>query len=246
MAAISRTDVRNFLLELASDEAFAALASHLEPLEASHGLNLFESDRPLDWVYFLDDGIGSLVSVSPEGHRAEIGLFGRDGFSPTSLVMGSDLSPYYCVVQIAGIGHRIATAKFHEIVDDHPDFRHLLLKYVQAHSVQASFTALSNAVHQIDERLARWLLMCHDRIDGDEIALTHEFLSIMLAVRRPSVTTSLHVLEGNNFIRSERGCVIVRNRAALEQFAHDAYGRPEAEYERLLRPLRRESDRWQT
>ena len=80
--------------------------------------------------------------------------------------------------------------------------------------------------------------MIHDRVDGAELALTHEFMSIMLGVRRPSVTTALHALEGYGFIRSERSCVIVRNREALEEFAADGYGAPEAEYERLIGPLR--------
>jgi hypothetical protein len=79
--------------------------------------------------------------------------------------------------------------------------------------------------------------MCDDRVDGSKLELTHEFISLMLAVRRPSVTTALHVLEGNGFIRSERGCIIIRNRQALEDFAKDAYGKPEAEYRRLIGPL---------
>lgn len=103
--------------------------------------------------------------------------------------------------------------------------------------MQTSYTALSNAVHPVDERLARWLLMCHDRVDGDELALTHEFLSLMLAVRRPSVTTALHVLEGNRFITAERGYITIRDRRRLEEFAGDAYGRPEAEYKRLIGPM---------
>jgi CRP-like cAMP-binding protein len=89
----------------------------------------------------------------------------------------------------------------------------------------------------VSERLARWLLMCHDRVQGNEIELTHEFLSLMLAVRRPSITTSLHILEGNGFIKAERGNITIRNRAALEEFAHDAYGKPEMAYRRLMKDL---------
>jgi hypothetical protein len=100
--------------------------------------------------------------------------------------------------------------------------------------VQAAYTALSNAVHQVDERLARWLLMCHDRTATDEISLTHEFLSLMLAVRRPSVTTAIHMLEGNRFISAERGFITIRDREGLEEFAADAYGGPEREYETIL------------
>ena len=100
--------------------------------------------------------------------------------------------------------------------------------------VQMTFSVLANAVHHVEERLARWLLMVHDRSDGDDLALTHAFMGVMLSVRRPSVTTALHVLEGNRFIRAERGYVTIRDRAALELFAGDAYGRPEEEYRRLL------------
>ena len=116
--------------------------------------------------------------------------------------------------------------------------RTTLLRYAQALSVQVSFTALSNAVHQIDERLARWILVCDDRIASGELALTHQYLSVMLAVRRPSVTTALHVLEGNGLIRAARGLITIRDRAGLEDFAGDAYGKAEREYERLLGPLR--------
>jgi CRP-like cAMP-binding protein len=128
-----------------------------------------------------------------------------------------------------------------EAIHTSAPLRKLLMKYMQTLSTQTSYTALSNAVHHVDERLARWLLMCHDRVDGDEFALTHEFLSLMLAVRRPSVTTALHVLEGNGFIRSVRGYITILDRAALETFAADAYGRPEEEYRRLIGAIGREA-----
>ena len=129
-------------------------------------------------------------------------------------------------------------APFKDAISRSPSLHDLLLRYVQTLQLQASYTALSNAVHPIEERLARWLLMCHDRWDTNAMPLTHEFMSIMLAVRRPSVTTSLHVLEGNGFIRAERGNIIIRDRAGLEEFAGDSYGPPEREYERLIGRLR--------
>jgi CRP-like cAMP-binding protein len=152
--------------------------------------------------------------------------------------MGADRAPFRTIVQVPGDGHRIEAGAFGEAIAASANLRNLLLRYVQALSVQTSYTALSNAVHPIEERLARWLLMSHDRADGNEVPLTHEFLSLMLAVRRPSVTTALHVLEGNRFITAERGLITIRDRARLEEFAGDSYGRPEAEYERLIgRPL---------
>jgi CRP-like cAMP-binding protein len=125
-----------------------------------------------------------------------------------------------------------------QALDASPALRKLLSRYAQAMAIQTSFTALSNAVHNVEERSARWILMAHDRTDGDQIALTHDFLSIMLAVRRPSVTTALHALEGRHFIVSERALITIRDRAALESIAGDAYGTPEREYVRLVGPLR--------
>jgi CRP-like cAMP-binding protein len=236
--SVAKADTRNRLLRAMSDEDFDLLAPHLESCHASKGHVLFERDEPAESVWFLESGIGSIVTTSSEGLSAETGLFGRDGFAPVSIIMGTDRSAHQGVIQVADDCQRMPSAAFKEAVSTSASLRGLLLRYTQSLSVQTSYTALSNAVHHIDERLARWLLMTHDRMDGSELPLTHEFLSIMLAVRRPSVTTALHSLEGNGFIRSERGCIIIRNRAALEDFAGDAYGVPEAEYERLIGPLR--------
>jgi CRP-like cAMP-binding protein len=110
----------------------------------------------------------------------------------------------------------------------------LLLRYAHALNVQTSATAFANANHTLEMRLARWLLMCHDRIDGYDIEITHDFLAMMLGVRRPGVTTTLHVLEGNQLIRATRGMVTIRDRKRLEELADDAYGLPEREYARLM------------
>ena len=112
--------------------------------------------------------------------------------------------------------------------------RHLL-RYAQASHVQVSETAFANANSDVEARLARWLLMCHDRVDGDDIPLTHEFIAMMLGVRRPRVTVALHVLEGMQVIRAKRGTVTVLDREKLEELAHEAYGLSEAEYTRLMR-----------
>lgn len=191
-----------------------------------------------DFAYFPETGIASIVAQSPQGQQAEIGIFGRDGMTPVSLVLAADKDPYSIFMQVEGNGYRIATSHMKRILSEDSDLQTLLARYAQSLAVQGAYTSLSNAVHHIDERLARWILMCHDRADGDELNLTHEFLAIMLAVRRPSVTTALHVLEGRKLIYSERGVIIVRDRAALEEFARDAYGEAEKEYERLVGPLR--------
>lgn len=238
MSQIDQSSVRNRLLRAMSPEDFASLAPHLTSDQAKKNAVLFRKGEPIETVWFIERGIGSIITVSAEGQQVENGLFGRDGFGPVAIVMGSDRTPYDGRVQIPDDCHRIHVDPFKKAVEQSPTLHGLLLRYVQTLSVQTAYTALSNAVHPIEERLARWLLMCHDRLETDEMELTHEFMSIMLAVRRPSVTTSLHVLEGNGFIRAERVRVFMRDRAGLEEFAADAYGPPEREYERLIGPLR--------
>jgi CRP-like cAMP-binding protein len=119
-------------------------------------------------------------------------------------------------------------------MEERPSVHRLLLRYAHALNVQTSSTAFANANHTLEMRLARWLLMCRDRIDSDDIEITHDFLAMMLGVRRPGVTTTLHVLEGNRLIRSTRGMVTIRDRKRLEALADDAYGLPEREYARLM------------
>ena len=113
----------------------------------------------------------------------------------------------------------------------------LLLRIAYTLAMKASYTALSNAVHSIDWRLARWLLMCHDRADGDEIPLTHEFMGMMIAAQRSGVTVTLHILEGAGMIRSKRGRVVILDRAKLRDLAGEGYGVPEAQYNRLVGPF---------
>lgn len=228
---------RNRLLRLLSTDDWQALEPLLESVDLPKGLVIAEPNQPIEHHYFIESGIGSIVALSPEGQRAEVGLVGRDGVVPTAAVTDCDTTPHSILMQVDGHGLRVETRALAQFIATRPDTRRLMLRFVQTLSVQTAYTALSNSVHNVEERLARWILMCHDRAEDGEIALTHEFISIMLAVRRPSVTTALHVLEGNRLIYSERGIVTVRDRAALESFAMDAYGVPEQEYERLIGPM---------
>ncbi len=214
------------------------LAPHFSWVDMPKGLVLVGAGELIEAIYFPETAIGSIVATSPEGLEVEAGLFGRDGFGPTAPLMDVDRVSGPILVQVAGHGWRITTQALLTCVDQSATLRRLLARYVQTLITQTGQTALSNAMHQVDERLARWLLMIDDRVDGGEFLITHEFLSIMLGVRRPSVTTSLHVLEGNGFIRSARGTIVIRDRAGLEAFAGDSYGKPEAAYEETVGPLR--------
>lgn len=238
MSSMQQEGQQNLLLRRMDASDFALIAPHLQPFRMKQGTILFRPEERVEYGHFFSDGIGSMVAISAEGQRVEAGLMGRDGFAPTGFAMDDDRSPYEGTIQLSVTGHRIAADHLRTALAASLGLRLCLQRFAHTLSVQSGFTALSNAVHPIEERLARWILMCDDRMASGELPLTHEFLSIMLAVRRPSVTTALHVLEGNGLIRAERGLILVRNRAALEVFAGDAYGKPEREYERLLGPLR--------
>lgn len=235
---LSQDKLRNRLLSVLPDYAFETIADALEHVELPRAFVFSSPDTPADYAYFIESGIGSVVAITPQGQRSEVGIFGREGMTPANVVLDTASTPYAIFMQIPGYGYRVPTDALYEALRASEPLRHILSRFAHAMSVQTSYTGLSNSVHRIDERLARWILMCHDRTTGDQIALTHEFLSVMLAVRRSSVTTALHVLEGKHLVYSERNLITIRDRRALELFAGDAYGVPEREYERLIGPMR--------
>lgn len=237
MSAPKQATLANRILSRMSATDFAVLAPLLEPVTCPLAIVLVAQDAEIAHTYFLESGIASLVPVSPDGQSAEGGIIGREGFIVPATLLGSTTVPFKIEMQMAGSGHRVPCAAILAASDASATLRDVLLRFAQVLMVQTTYSVLANAVHHVDERLARWLLMCHDRSDSDDLALTHVFMALMLSVRRPSVTTALHVLEGNGFIRSDRGYVTIRDRVALEAFAGDCYGKPEKEYQRLLGPM---------
>jgi len=238
MAALKQASVQNKILSLLPPADFEQLAPDLSHVLLPQGSVLATRHQPIDSIYFLTSGIGSVVVTTPDGHRAEAGLFGFDGYVPATAVTGGKTSCHDVNIQVAAEAYRIDYDLFRHRMDNSRNLTRLMTCAIEAFAVQLAYTAVSNAVHNINERLARWLLMCHDRMPGNEIVLTHEYISIMLAVRRPSVTTSLHMLAGHGFItNAERGVITIPNRRALEEFAHAAYGRPEEEFRRLMKEL---------
>jgi CRP-like cAMP-binding protein len=227
----------NSLLKALSAEDYRLLARHLDRVRLNKGHVLSEPNEPVRHICFPEAAIGSVIAISPDGHSIEASIIGCEGLSSLAAVHDDRQSPHRTVIQVEGNALRIGAEALQAAMDLSPSLAKLLQRYAQAIYVQTTYTALSNSHHGIEERLARWLLMCHDRSDGDEMPLTHEFLALMLDVRRPSVTTALHVLEGMHFIRTNRGRVIIRDRPGLEDFARDAYGIPEAEYARLVGPM---------
>ena len=229
--------VNNRLLRTLSADDFALLEPHLKRVPLEKGKVLIEPEKPIRDVVFVESGLGSVIGISPAGEMVEVGLYGFDGLVGMPVVLGTDRSPHELIMQIGGDGLQLPAEALRSAMEASRTLRELLARYIQFFLVMVAQTAISNAMHMVEERLARWLLMAHDRMADDNVPLTHEYLALMLATRRPSVTTALHVLEGSGFIRATRGNVQVRDREALEEFAGAAYGMPEAEYARLIAPL---------
>jgi len=238
MPAPEQKLVRNRLLALLSAEDYQLVRSGLEPAIFPRAQILLEPHQPCVNLHFLESGLASQIAVTSDNRRLEVGIYGRDGMGPTANILGVDSTPHQLIIQVEGHGFLIPAKIFAAMLDQSPTLRALILRYVQAFTVQTGCTALSHGSALIGERLARWLLMCHDRIDGDDLQLTHEFLGIMLGVRRSGVTDAMHLLEGVNIIRATRGHIRILDREKLEDTAGDSYGIPEAEYQRLIGPLK--------
>lgn len=230
MRPSSRLPTRNRLLAMLPPADFALLQPHLEPVELKPRQVLADYDTPIGHAYFPEEGITSMVIASPDGHVTEVQMIGREGMIGLSVVLFVQQAPIKLFVQMGGKAWRIAVPELQALLVRCPALNRLLLRYAHTALMQIAYTALSNAAHSVEQRLARWLLMAHDRVDDDEIGFTHEFLALMLNVRRPSVTTALHLLEGDGLIRGSRARVFIRDREGLVSLAHAAYGVPEAAY----------------
>ena len=215
----SSSPPRNQLLAAMSATDLALLRPHLQPVALELLKDLERPNRRIETVYFMEAGIASVVAVQPDKTRIEIGLIGREGMSGTVVVLGGDQSPHSTYMQVAGEGQRIAAKDLHKAMDASVPLRNLLLKFVQVFMVQTAHTAIANARAHIDKRLARWILMAHDRTRDNTLPLTHEFLALMLGVRRAGVTEALQSLKRQKLIDTGRNQIVVRNRKGLEQAA---------------------------
>ena len=228
MAQPQQSAVRNRLLATLAPEEFHRLAPALEPVPLVLHAVLIAPHRPITRAYFVEDGLVSLVADTREG-RIEIGLTGREGFVGVPLALGSETTPHTAIVQAGGEALRIAAGALEEALDASAGLRRVLGRYVQSLIVQVGQTVYANADLTVEGRLARWILMTHDRLEQDDLPLTHEALSKMLGVRRPTVTTATHVLEGAGMIRARRGRITVIDREKLEDLAGSIYGAAEAD-----------------
>ena len=225
---------KNRILDLLSEEDRGRFASRLEPVSLRQGQVLHESLQPIEFVYFIESGFSSEIAHDAGGARIEVGCIGNEGFSGVPVVLGVPSSPHKSFMETDGTALRMQSTQVVQAMRTSESLASLLLRYAHVFMIQIASTVLADGRYGIQERTARWLLMSQDRMGGDELPLTHEFLSLMLGVRRASVTDALHTLEGEGAIKATRARIQVRDRRKLEAIAGHSYGLPEAEYERVM------------
>jgi CRP-like cAMP-binding protein len=219
---------QNRLLAAMSSGDFGLLEPMLQPLTLKTKQVLEPANKPIRHNYFITSGLASVIAIGKNGHRLEVGIIGRDGMTGLPVVLGNDRSPNETFIQVEGTGSRIAADDLRQAMRTSASLTRVLLNFVNAFLIQTSHTALSNGTATVGERLARWLLMAQDRLGGDRIPLTHEFLSLMLGVRRAGVTGALNQLDRKGVIRLCRGRIEIIDREGLINSANGSYGIPEA------------------
>jgi CRP-like cAMP-binding protein len=216
----------NHILTRLSKADFRLLEPHLEAVDLPLRRQLAARNKRVVHVYFIESGIASVVANGGET-AIEVGLIGREGMTGPSVVMGNtDRIPHETYMQIAGHGQRIKAVQLREAIDTSVALHRVLLAYIHSFMSQTTQTALANGRSKIEERLARWLLMAHDRLDSDELPLTHEFLAIMLGVRRSGVTVALQELERKGLIAHRRSVLTIADRDGLEHSTNGTYSPP--------------------
>lgn len=213
---------RNFILSRIAPGDFDLLQPHLVPVDLPVRKVLEHRGRRITNVYFPDSGFASVVANG--GKRPiEVGIIGREGMTGISVVLGGDRNCHQTFIQAAGHGDRLPARRLREAIRASASLQVSLLRYVQHFLDQTTQTAVSNGRSHIEERLARWLLMAADRLDDQELPLTHEFLAMMLSVRRPGVTTAVQELERQGIIETRRGKISIVDRKALEKTSNGTY-----------------------
>jgi CRP-like cAMP-binding protein len=216
--------VENRILLSIPENEYRAIRPQLEAVELESHQILHEAHEVLQYAYFPNDGLLSLVVVLAEGKTVEAGIIGKEGLVGIPAIAGRDRSPLREVVQISGDGLRISAGPLRELLATVPQLRHELEEFSVVLGLQMAQTAACNRLHDVEQRLARWLLMAQDRVSSELLPLTHDFLATMLGTDRPSVSLAAGVLQKARVIEYSRGSVNILNRAELERVACECYG----------------------
>ncbi|WP_221364225.1 Crp/Fnr family transcriptional regulator [Sphingomonas jinjuensis] len=230
-------ETKNLLLESLSADDFALLAPSLERVPFRIGEVLARAGTPISNVFFFEGAIAGVLDSLEGDRRFAVGLIGREGFAGKALLLGDDRWPYDIVMRAEpGDLLRCPADALLAAFERSETLRLALLRYVHVFMLQMGRTIVSSLAHSIERRMARWILLYHDRVRGDDICMTHEEFRLMMGVRRASITDALHRLEEAQAVWARRGRITVRDRAKLIALAGDTYGPAERDYRRLISP----------
>jgi CRP-like cAMP-binding protein len=229
--------LQNSLLEALPAEDFALIAPHMTQVELERGRLLYDPGDPIEFVYFPQDGVVSLMTLMESGAAIESTTIGPEGAVGLMAAVAPRQSLSRAIVQTPLRASRISAERLHEAWERSPRLRDVVDRHTEALYGHAIQSVACNALHSVEARFCRWLLTCHDRISGDTIALTQEFLADMLGVQRTTVTAVARSLQQKGVIRYRRGVVDIIDRQALEALACECYGVIRQTYLRLLGPM---------
>lgn len=224
----------NYLLRRLPPKEYRRLLPHLEVVPLKFKQILYQARSVIDYVYFPTSGVASTLAIMANGDAIEVANIGNEGFVGLNTLVGADITPNEVIVQVEGAALRMEAGALREAVGRDGPLRRSLMLYNTAFLTQVSYSVACNGLHPIRQRCCRWLLMTHDRVEANEMPLTHEFLAIMLGVRRPSVSEVLHPLQAEGLLRYTRGKITVLDRAGLEAAACECYQSVKDEFHRLL------------
>jgi CRP-like cAMP-binding protein len=223
-ATIEGKRVGNKILLSIPDKEYAVIRPHLEFLSMPHHLSLYEPGQPLKFGHFPNAGMVSLVIATEDGRTVEVGEVGREGFAGTQAAVGINRNEVREVVQIAGDGFRVKISALKSVLQSAPGLQRTLTRYAIVQGMQFAQTAACNRLHNIEQRLARWLLITQDRVDSPKLVITHDFLATMLGTDRPTLSLAVGILQNKHIIEHTRGAVQILNRTKLENRACECYG----------------------
>jgi len=195
---------------------------------------LYDADQPVEFVHFIESGVGSLVLTLANGQAAEAGTIGNEGFVGLPVLLGDDRAPTSVYIQVPGAGLRMRAQTFRDELERSAPMRAAMLRYAHAFFNQVAQSAACANFHSLGQRCCRWLLMTQDRMQSDEFLLTQEFLAMMLGVRRAGVSGAAGALQQAGLIRYKRGQVTIIDRRGLEDRACECYAVSKREFDRLL------------
>lgn len=225
---------RNCLLGLLPPAEAERLAPFLHRCDAPLDEVLGAPDRPMEFVYFPESSVGSVINLTDDGF-VEVGTVGNEGMVGLSVLLDAEALPLRTIWQVAGTAMRMRAADVRPLFDELPTFRSLLLRYAHAFLVQVAQTAACNRKHDLDQRCARWLLMTHDRVASDTFGLTQRLLGVMLGVHRPAATVCARTLQRAGLITYTRGSITIVDRQGLEAASCECYVIVRDHFSRLCR-----------